>query len=249
MGCAKVFILVAVFCIGGLLAAPDRITEEQSILDNLLGGKYNANIRPTNASNSESPIRVEVNMKIRQIHSIDEQAGTWKAHITFRQQWADTRLTFSPKASTLKYLTLPHSKVIWTPDTFFSNEIESKEHSLWRPNQYIRIFPNGQVLFSSRITVTFSSPSLGKPASPTSLTRTSNIRLSSYAYTDSDIQYEWKAVEPIQILTTDLSLRNFVFQKFTTGFCNSATATGTYSCLKADFDFTKVVGVGVCNVV
>jgi len=216
-------------------------TEEDRIIKELLNSNYNPDIRPSNASDPSAPLTVEVNLYIRQVQSIDEVTGTWKTQLTFRQYWTDSRLAF--KAPTgLPYLTLPHSKAIWTPDTFFANEIESREHNLWRPNQLIRVFPDGKVLFSSRITLTLSSPAL---TSSTTATRTTNFRLASYAYTQKDLGYVWQAVEPIQV-TGDLSLKDYAFDKLTTGTCNSTTQTGTYSCLKAEFDFIKIV-TGTCR--
>jgi len=36
------------------------------------------------------------------------------------------------------------------PDLFFSNEKEGHFHNIIMPNVYIRIFPNGSVLYSIR---------------------------------------------------------------------------------------------------
>ena len=37
------------------------------------------------------------------------------------------------------------------PDTFFRNEKEGKFHNIIQPNLYVRIFPNGDVLYSIRV--------------------------------------------------------------------------------------------------
>ena len=36
------------------------------------------------------------------------------------------------------------------PDTFFRNEKEAKFHDIIQPNLYVRVFPNGDVLYSIR---------------------------------------------------------------------------------------------------
>jgi hypothetical protein len=50
----------------------------------------------------------------------------------------------------VQYLTLTDAKRVWMPDLFFSNEKQGHVHELIMPNIYIRIFPDGQVLYSVR---------------------------------------------------------------------------------------------------
>ena len=42
------------------------------------------------------------------------------------------------------------AKKVWMPDTFFRNEKEGRFHNILVPNVYIRIFPDGGVLYSIR---------------------------------------------------------------------------------------------------
>ena len=37
------------------------------------------------------------------------------------------------------------------PDTFFRNEKVGKFHDIIQPNLYVRVFPNGDVLYSIRV--------------------------------------------------------------------------------------------------
>lgn len=53
-------------------------------------------------------------------------------------------------ATNLRYLTLTDSARVWMPDLFFSNEKQGHLHNIIMPNVYIRIFPNGEVLYSIR---------------------------------------------------------------------------------------------------
>ena len=61
-------------------------------------------------------------------------------------------------AGRLKYLTLTEANRVWMPDLFFSNEKEGHFHNIIMPNVYIRIFPNGSVLYSIRISLTLACP-------------------------------------------------------------------------------------------
>ena len=93
-----------------------------------------------------------------------------------RQQWNDKRLNFKHRlkghlkgkdrvgwhgvsltdliAEKIKYLTLTDVSKVWMPDTFFRNEKIGQFHNILTPNLYIRVYPDGDVLYSIRISLT-----------------------------------------------------------------------------------------------
>ena len=50
----------------------------------------------------------------------------------------------------IKYLTMTDASKVWMPDTFFRNEKIGRFHTILTPNLYVRVFPNGDVLYSIR---------------------------------------------------------------------------------------------------
>jgi len=50
----------------------------------------------------------------------------------------------------MPYLSLTDTNEIWKPDLFFANEKTSHRHELMSPNSYVRISPDGSVLYSTR---------------------------------------------------------------------------------------------------
>ena len=50
----------------------------------------------------------------------------------------------------IRYLTMTDASKVWMPDTFFRNEKIGAFHTILQPNLYIRIFPDGTVLYSIR---------------------------------------------------------------------------------------------------
>ena len=89
--------------------------------------------------------------------------------ITLRQNWNDKRLEFKQQlarggqgtsfsflfvklkiSDKIKYLTMTDAKKVWMPDTFFRNEKIGRFHNILAPNMYVRIFPNGDILYSIR---------------------------------------------------------------------------------------------------
>ena len=43
---------------------------------------------------------------------------------------------------------------VWMPDTFFRNEKIGRFHNILQANLYVRVFPNGDVLYSIRVSLT-----------------------------------------------------------------------------------------------
>ncbi|RWS01304.1 glutamate-gated chloride channel-like protein, partial [Dinothrombium tinctorium] len=108
---------------------------------------------------NKNPVVVEMNMFVRRISNFDEKNQAITMQITLRQSWTDERLKFSPnEADLINFVNLEDAASIWTPDLFISNEISGKQHTLLKPNLLIRIFPNGRVLYSTRLTLTLSCP-------------------------------------------------------------------------------------------
>ncbi|ODM95389.1 Glutamate-gated chloride channel [Orchesella cincta] len=139
-------------------------------------------------------------------------------------------------AGKLRYLTLTDSARVWMPDLFFSNEKQGHLHNIIMPNVYIRIHPDGEVLYSIRISLTLSCPMILKlyPLDK----QTCSLRMASYGWTTEDLIFKWKKLDPVQV-TSDLHLPRFALEQFTTDYCDSQTNTGTYSCLRVDLLFKR----------
>jgi len=93
-------------------------------------------------------------MELRETHCNVVGFQQYKMQLTFRMMWQDERLAYAhmtPDSNHLPYLTLAKpSSEVWMPDLFFSNELEGHYHDMLKPNTYTRIFPDGQVLYSTR---------------------------------------------------------------------------------------------------
>ncbi|XP_051158681.1 glutamate-gated chloride channel isoform X11 [Leptopilina boulardi] len=160
----------------------------------------------------------------------------YSVQLTFREQWIDERLKFNDFGGKLKYLTLTEANKIWMPDLFFSNEKEGHFHNIIMPNVYIRIFPEGSVLYSIRISLTLSCP-MNLKLYPLDR-QVCSLRMASYGWTTDDLVFQWKEGDPVQVVK-NLHLPRFTLEKFLTDYCNSKTNTGEYSCLKVDLYFKR----------
>lgn len=82
-------------------------------------------------------------------HILPSLSQEYTIDIFFAQTWYDRRLRFN---STLKALTLNTNMVsrIWIPDTFFRNSKRADSHWITTPNQLLRIWNDGKVLYTLR---------------------------------------------------------------------------------------------------
>ncbi|XP_017104500.2 glutamate-gated chloride channel isoform X4 [Drosophila bipectinata] len=212
--------------------------KEKKVLDQILGaGKYDARIRPSGINGTANLATiVKVNMYLRSISKIDDYKMEYSVQLTFREQWTDERLKFDDIQGRLKYLTLTEANRVWMPDLFFSNEKEGHFHNIIMPNVYIRIFPNGSVLYSIRISLTLACP-MNLKLYPLDR-QICSLRMASYGWTTNDLVFLWKEGDPVQVVK-NLHLPRFTLEKFLTDYCNSKTNTGEYSCLKVDLLFKR----------
>jgi len=189
-------------------------------------------------------VTVETNAFIRSIHEVDEHNMEFTLSMTLRQQWLDRRLAYDSNGRfNVKVITLKHEeygKKIWMPDTFLRNDIKGNHHEIVEPNNYIRIFPDGKVLYSVRITTTMSCP-MDHHLYPIVAPKCS-LYFASYSYQQKDLRYVWKPKNPVQLSTHhrmksySLSMKNLPPE---TRYDDVKTSTGTYSVLAADFVFNR----------
>ncbi|XP_076336041.1 glutamate-gated chloride channel-like [Tachypleus tridentatus] len=210
---------------------------EKRILDNIMGsGKYDNRIRPHGVNETDGPANVKVNIYIRSISKIDDVVMEYSVQMTFRESWRDERLMFDDMGGQMTYLTLTDPDKIWKPDLFFANEKEGHFHKIIMPNVLLRIYPNGKVLYSIRISLVLSCP-MNLKYYPLDK-QTCSIVMASYGYTTEDLKFEWKEGDPVQV-TKNLHLPRFTLEKYLTNYCTSKTNTGEYSCLKVDLVFKR----------
>ncbi|XP_014212496.1 glutamate-gated chloride channel isoform X3 [Copidosoma floridanum] len=224
-------------CARSQMGATNFREKEKQVLDNILGpASYDARIRPSGVNGTDGPAIVRVNLFVRSIATISDIKMEYSVQLTFREQWIDDRLIFNDYNGKLKYLTLTDASRVWMPDLFFANEKEGHFHNIIMPNVYIRIFPNGSVLYSIRISLTLSCP-MNLKLYPLDR-QTCSLRMASYGWTTADLVFLWKEGDPVQVVK-NLHLPRFTLERFFTDYCNSKTNTGEYSCLKVDLLFKR----------
>ncbi|XP_072188765.1 gamma-aminobutyric acid receptor subunit rho-2 isoform X2 [Excalfactoria chinensis] len=159
-------------------------------------------------------IPVGVDVQVESLDSISEVDMDFTMTLYLRHYWKDERLSFPSTTNNSMTFDGRLVKKIWVPDVFFVHSKRSFIHDTTTDNIMLRVFPDGHVLYSMRITVTamcnmdFSRFPLDS--------QTCSLELESYAYTDEDLMLYWKNGN--ESLKTDekISLSQFLIQKFHT---------------------------------
>jgi len=155
----------------------------------------------------------------------------------------------------IKFLVLTDPEKIWKPDLFFSNEKEGAFHNIIMPNVLVRIWPNGDVLYSVRISLVLFCPmnlqyfpldlqmcTIKMASCKFSIVFLNHFYLFNFYYTDGyttdDVVFLWKEGDPVQIVK-NLYLSRFTLLNYKTSYCTSKTNTGAYSCVAVDMKFKR----------
>ncbi|XP_037605795.1 gamma-aminobutyric acid receptor subunit rho-2-like isoform X2 [Sebastes umbrosus] len=159
-------------------------------------------------------VPVGVDVQVESLDSISEVDMDFTMTLYLRHYWKDERLAFP--SSTNKSMTFDGRlvKKIWVPDVFFVHSKRSFIHDTTTDNIMLRVFPDGHVLYSLRVTVT-AACNMDFSRFPLD-SQTCTLELESYAYTDEDLMLYWKSGD--ESLSTDdrISLSQFLIQKFHT---------------------------------
>ncbi|XP_065445448.1 gamma-aminobutyric acid receptor subunit rho-3 isoform X2 [Chrysemys picta bellii] len=159
-----------------------------------------------------SPIPVGIDVQVESIDSISEVDMDFTMTLYLRHYWKDERLSFPSTKNRSMTFDGRLIKKIWVPDVFFVHSKRSFIHDTTMENVMLRVYPDGNVLFSLRITVS-SMCFMDFSRFPLD-TQNCSLELESYAYNEDDLMLYWKHGN--ESLTTDeqISLSQFFIEEF-----------------------------------
>uniref|UniRef100_A0A3B5BA11 Glycine receptor subunit alpha-2-like n=1 Tax=Stegastes partitus TaxID=144197 RepID=A0A3B5BA11_9TELE len=217
----------------------DSPPSPSDFLDKLMGrtSGYDARIRPNFKG---PPVNVTCNIFINSFGSITETTMDYRLNVFLRQQWNDPRLAYKEYPDDSLDLDPSMLDSIWKPDLFFANEKGANFHEVTTDNKLLRIFQNGNVLYSIRLTLTLSCPMDLKNFPMDSQTCT--MQLESFGYTMNDLIFEWLDVGAVQV-ADDLMLPQFVLKEEKgLGYCTKHYNTGKFTCIEVKFYLERQMG-------
>ncbi|CAG05892.1 unnamed protein product, partial [Tetraodon nigroviridis] len=215
------------------------------------------------------PVNVTCNIFINSFGSIAETTMDYRVNIFLRQKWNDPRLAYSKYPDPSLDLDPSMLDSIWKPDLFFANEKGANFHDVTTDNKLLRIFKNGNVLYSIRLTLILSCPMdlknfpmdvqtctmqlesceccflsfprLSQRPRALILTHLSRSSL-PVGYTMNDLIFEWLENGAVQV-SDGLTLPQFIMRdEKELGYCTKHYNTGKFTCIEVKFHLERQMG-------
>uniref|UniRef100_A0A7E4VDU8 Neur_chan_LBD domain-containing protein n=1 Tax=Panagrellus redivivus TaxID=6233 RepID=A0A7E4VDU8_PANRE len=205
-----------------------QIGTETQLLSRIFND-YDPNTRPpVRDSAQHSAIVVIASVYINRVTWGPDHATV---DLYLRQQYEDSRLSYEVDAREgLEEISVPPTKDVWKPDTYFTTAEEVTKESKGRqrivvePSGHVRISENRQIIVP--IDNGDSFPFVNK--------RTINLRLSSYTYDIDDVVYLWAnsppTVVPVEV-AKELLDGPYAFAEAFAGDCVGNYTVGVHSCV------------------
>lgn len=187
------------------------------------------------------PTYVKVNIYVNSIGPVNANSMEYGMDIYLRQSWQDVRLNVS-KYGVNHTVTINGEDImgkIWKPDLFFRNVKEASFHYVTVPNKLVKLGPDGEVLFSMRLTLRLACFMSFKhfPLD----TQRCHILLGPYAQTIEQTAISWQDTDPI-VLERPIEIPEFDLVHNSYGHYNRAIDTGVFSFLNATFTLERQNG-------
>nr|XP_045601285.1 glycine receptor subunit alpha-3-like isoform X7 [Procambarus clarkii] len=202
---------------------------------------YDVNTWPNSEASKATTVKIQ--MFINSFGSLNAANMDYSIDVFLRQHWNDPRLSFNHTGKDRFTITNPEmQRRIWKPDTYFNNVKDAEIHQVTMPNILLRLYSNGDILYSMRVTLTLAC-SMEFENYPFDA-QVCGSSISSYANTVDVITYEWVKVDPIQ-LPDELEIAQFDLLSHETESFTQHFVTGNFSGLKVHFSLRRQNGYHV----
>ncbi|KAK6102706.1 cation transporter family protein [Brugia pahangi] len=227
-----------------------RTKKISEILDILIDNStYDKRLRP---KHGEEPVNVGITIHVSSVSAISEVNMDFTIDFYLRQTWNDPRLAFSHYLydiveNNIDSLTVgvDYLQKLWKPDTFFPNEKKSYFHITTTHNSFLRIYPNGNVFTSQRLTVT-AICNMKLHLFPMD-SQKCKLEIESYGYSVLDIVYFFNnSKNPVS--KSEFELPQFVLIDIQVASRNVVLSSGNYSRLTCAFLFKRNIGFYIIQV-
>lgn len=175
-----------------------KYSKVTDVLDTILDN-YRSHESPGDQAGSTTQIVIFIH--VLAISSIDVVKMEYSVDMILRQQWLDPRLVWRRVPRFRDYnqsiLLTKHKHKLWLPDLFFRNAKRGFHHDISVPNYFIRVEPDGQVLYSQKITVTFSCSMYLRNFPMDS--QECHMNIGSYGFELNHVQFVWHKDNPVTV--------------------------------------------------
>lgn len=208
--------------------------------------------------NDDFATTVECQLAIDSFDSVNEVDMDFTVSIMLHLNWNDTRfITWTSGYDDTFVLEFDSKRLdnIWTPDLFFPNEKSAFIHKVFMPNKMLRVYTNGKITYTVRLSLTLSCPmDLRNYPFDKQVCR---IEMESFSYNEDNIILEWVGTDrpdlanmtqmpegavPVEI-SDNIEMNQFrVVEKRTLKTLNERRGAGNHSLLQAEFHLVRDIG-------
>ncbi|XP_061403784.1 LOW QUALITY PROTEIN: glycine receptor subunit alpha-2-like [Lethenteron reissneri] len=194
------------------------------------------------------PVIVNCHLTIMEFGSIEESTMEYQIMVHQGMEWTDPRLVHKTGNGNSTWVD-PGNRLmgsIWKPRLHYSNEKRGSFHDITMPNALLRIFNNGTVSYSIRLSLTLACP-MDLRNFPMD-TQICPIYLESFSSMVSDLEFRWATPEAVFvskfIRLNEFSLGPHIIVK------NGAQnySVGTYSQISVTFSLRRETGFYVIQI-
>uniref|UniRef100_A0A914UNG4 Uncharacterized protein n=1 Tax=Plectus sambesii TaxID=2011161 RepID=A0A914UNG4_9BILA len=192
-----------------------------------------------------SAVGVRFGIYIESMSNFEASTMDYDMDIYLLMAWRDPRLV-NPFDKPILIKEEEILEKIWRPDPFFANAKEAEFHEVTFLNFLMRIFPDGQVLYETRIKL--------KPACNLVLCKyphdkqTCELLIKSFAYPIDTVRFEWFSDNKDAIdKNPDVKLPELYIDKYEPTVCNGTRKSGNFACLRAVFNLKRDIGFHVAQ--
>ncbi|KAK3099545.1 hypothetical protein FSP39_006057 [Pinctada imbricata] len=156
-----------------------------------------------------------------------------------RQRWIDPRLQYEEENNITRIeLDTRVISQIWVPDLYIVNEKNAEVHDVTVPNKLMHLYPSGMVVYSMRVSGTFSCyMDLMKYPLDSQIC---NITMESYGLSTNTMVLRWNT--PAVTVSPSLELPQFNLSEFHHFVCDAQYAAVNFTCIGFTLHFDRNYG-------
>ncbi|KAL6738603.1 hypothetical protein Aduo_012133 [Ancylostoma duodenale] len=202
------------------------------ILPVLASTNYDNNTVPT--AFADIPVIVAVQLNILYLANFDSELMEFSIDVEMELSWYDLRLS-NNYTKPIRIREKQILDLIWKPDPYFVNSKFSHFHEVSFPNFRMRVFPDGLVKYTMRVTSVCNCFMLFclYPHDR----QTCDLQISSIAYPSSFVQFVWHS-EPV-LFQSEIALPELHVQRMRTEQCHVEGKLIHSSCVRLVFELER----------
>ncbi|XP_078480643.1 glycine receptor subunit alpha-2-like isoform X1 [Lampetra planeri] len=206
---------------------------------------YERRLRPN--INGE-PVVVNCSMIIKRFGPVQETSMDYQTSIILQMRWNDNRLQslFTSTSNNSYDLGNNYIDSIWKPCLFFENEKTASAHAIIADNKMLRLFSNGDVFYTMRLTMSLECAMALNDYPMDS--QKCHMNLESYGYTTHDVILRWNDTNPIVFNTSRIVTTFTVYEDGKLGDCTQTYGTGTFSCISLEITLSRDIGYNLIQI-